>query len=151
MGLLEYSASLPGGGGVLLLQGAASVPGVMGSATLAMRPHCLGAGAVGLLQRTASLPGVSGQCNSYQALPKCLRAVGSRTRAAECVAAWRQWAMLLLQYSASLLGGGGVLLLQGVASLPGGSGHCNSCNALPHCLGAVGNAILAIHCLTAWG
>ena len=30
-----------------------------------------------------------------------------------------------------------------------GSGQWNSCNALPHCLGAVGSATPAIHCLTA--
>ena len=34
---------------------------------------------------------------------------------------------------------------------PGGSGQCNSCNALPHCLGAVGSGTPTMHCLTAWG
>jgi hypothetical protein len=38
-----------------------------------------------------------------------------------------------------------------IASLPRGSGQCNSCNALPHCLGAVGSRTPAMHCLTAWG
>ena len=33
----------------------------------------------------------------------------------------------------------------------GGSGQWNSCNALPHCLGAVGSGPPAIHCPTAWG
>ena len=42
-------------------------------------------------------------------------------------------------------------LLQCSASLPSGSRQCNSCNALPHCLGAAGNATRAMHCLTAWG
>ena len=42
-------------------------------------------------------------------------------------------------------------LLQCTASLPGGSGQCSSCNALPHCLGAVGNKTRAMHCITAWG
>ena len=42
-------------------------------------------------------------------------------------------------------------LLQCSASLPGGSGQCNSCNALPHCLGAVHSATPATHCPTAWG
>ena len=37
------------------------------------------------------------------------------------------------------------------ASLPWGSWQCNSCNALPHCLGAVDSATPAMHCLTAWG
>ena len=37
-----------------------------------------------------------------------------------CLAAWGQWAVQILQYTASLLGG---------------SGQCSSCNELPHCLG----------------
>ena len=44
-----------------------------------------------------------------------------------------------------------VQLLQCTASLPGGSGQRNSCNALPHCPGAVGSGTPATHCLTAWG
>ena len=44
-----------------------------------------------------------------------------------------------------------VELLQCTASLPGGSGQCNSCNALPHCPGAVGSTTPAMHRLTAWG
>ena len=44
-----------------------------------------------------------------------------------------------------------VELLQRTASLPGGSGHWNSSNAPPHCLGAVGSGTPATHCLTAWG
>ena len=69
-----------------------------------------------------------------------LGAVGSATPAMHCLAAWGQWAVQLQ-------------LLQSTASLPGGSGQCNSCNALPHCLGAVGSATPtpAMHCLTAWG
>ena len=34
---------------------------------------------------------------------------------------------------------------------PGGSRQWNSCNTLPHCLGAVGSATPAMHCHTAWG
>ena len=49
------------------------------------------------------------------------------------------------------LGQWAVELLQCTASLPGGSGQRNSCNALPHCLGAVGSETPAMHCLTAWG
>ena len=41
--------------------------------------------------------------------------------------------------------------LQRTASLPGSSGQWNSCNALPHYLGAAGSATLAMHCLTALG
>ena len=39
----------------------------------------------------------------------------------------------------------------GLTRVPGSSGQCHACNALPHCLGAVGNATPAMHCLTAWG
>ena len=53
-----------------------------------------------------------------------------------CPTAWGQWT---------------VQILQRTASLPGGSGQCNSCNALPHCLGAVDSATPAMHCPTAWG
>ena len=35
--------------------------------------------------------------------------------------------------------------------LCGGSGHCNSCNTLPHCLGALGSGTPAMHRFTAWG
>ena len=42
-------------------------------------------------------------------------------------------------------------LLQCTASLPLGSRQCNSCNALPHCPGAVGSATPGMHCLTALG
>ena len=81
----------------------------------------------------------SGQCNSCNALPHCLGAVGSATPAIHCLTAWGQWA---------------VQLLLNTASLPGGSGQWRSrfcCNALLLCLGAVGSATPALHCLTAWG
>ena len=42
-------------------------------------------------------------------------------------------------------------LLRYIASLLGGTGPCNSCNALSHCLGAVGHGTRAMHCLTTWG
>ena len=45
--------------------------------------------------------------------------------------AWGQWAVELLQCSASLLGG---------------IGQWNSCYALPHCLGEVGSGTRATHC-----
>ena len=63
-------------------------------------------------------------------------AVGTGTPAMHCRTAWGQWAVDLLQCT---------------APLPGGSGQCNSCNALPHCPGAVGSATLAIHCPTVLG
>ena len=84
-----------------------------------------------LLQCTASLPGGSGHCNSCNALPHCLGAVGSATPAIHCCTVWGQWT---------------VQLLRRTASLPGGSGQWNSRNALPHCLGVVGSATPAIHC-----
>ena len=49
---------------------------------------------------------------------------------------WGQWAVQLLQCT---------------ASLPGGSGPCSCCYALPNCLGAVGRGNPAMHCHTAWG
>ena len=42
-------------------------------------------------------------------------------------------------------------LLQYTAPLPWVSGQWNSCNTVPHCLGAVGSGPPAIHSLTAWG
>ena len=53
-----------------------------------------------------------------------------------CLTAWGQWAVQLLQCT---------------ASLPWGSGQWTSCNALPYCLGAVGSATPAIHGRIAWG
>ena len=41
--------------------------------------------------------------------------------------------------------------MQCTTSLPQGNGHCNSCNILPRCLGAIGSAHPAMHCLTAGG
>ena len=130
-----------------------SALGAVGSGTPAI--HCLtarGQWAVQLLQCTASLPWGSGQWNSCNALPHCLGAVGSATPAIQCRTAWGQWAVELLPYTAALpWGQWAVELLQCTASLPGGSGQWNSCNALPHCLGAVGSATPAIQCRTAWG
>ena len=170
MQLPQYSAPLPGGSGQwnscytlphclgVVGSGTPAIHcltalGAVGSATPAM--HCLtawGQWAVDVLQRTAPLPGGSGQWNSCNTLPHCLGAVGSRipamhcltalgaagsaTPAMHCLTAWGQWAVLLLQYT---------------AALPGGSGLCNSCNALLHCPRAVGSATPATHCLTAWG
>ena len=53
-----------------------------------------------------------------------------------CPTAWGQWVVQLLQCT---------------TSLPGGSGQWNSCNTLPHRLGAVGSGTPAMHCRTAWG
>ena len=78
--------------------------------------------------------GGSGHCNSRSTPPHCPGAVGSATPATHCLTAWGQWAVQLLQYT---------------ASLPWHSGQCNSCNALPHCPRAVGSATPAMRCLTA--
>ena len=131
--------------------------GAVGSATPTM--HCLtawGQWALELLQRAASLPGGSGQCNSCNAPPHYLGAVGvgtpaihrptawgalgNGTPATHRPTAWGQWAVQLLLYTTPLpKGQWAVELLQWPASLPGGNGQWNSCNALPHCLGAVGS------------
>ena len=89
-----------------------------------------------LLQCTAAVPRGRGQCNSYNAVPYDLGALGSGTPSMHSLTAWGQWA---------------VLLLQRTASLPAGSGHCNFHNPMPHCLGAVGSGTLAMPCLTVWG
>ena len=129
--------------------------GAVDSATPAMR--CLTVPeqwAVELLQCTTSLPWGSGQWNSCNALPHCLGAADSATSAMHCLTALGQWAVQLLQCNASLPGGSGQRnskLLPRTASLPGGSGRCNFYNARPHCLGAVGSATLAMHCLSALG
>ena len=84
-----------------------------------------------------------------------------------CLATGGQWAVQLLQCSASPLGAVGVgtlalhcptvwgpwavELLSSTATVLRGSGQWNSCNALPHCLGVVGSAPPAMHFLTSWG
>ena len=101
--------------------------------------HChttCGQWAVELLQCTASLPGGSGQCNSCNALPHCLGAVGSGTPAPHCHTSLEQWAVELMSCTATLLVG---------------SGQCNSYNALPHRLGPVGSGAPAMRGLTSWG
>ena len=111
--------------------------------------------AVQLLQNTTYMPGGTGSrslLTSGTPLMHCLTAAG-------------QWAVELLPCTASA-----VELLPCTASLPWGSGQCNSCdtlphlprrwslskehnssNALPHCLGAVGNGNPVMQCLIAWG
>ena len=54
--------------------------------------------------------------------------------AMHCHTAWGQWVVELLQCT---------------ATLPEGSGQWNFCNVLPRCLGAVGSATPAMHCLIA--
>ena len=97
-------------------------------------------------------PGGKGQWTSCNTLPHCLGAVGSGPPATHCLTASGQWAVDLLQYTASLPGGSGQC--NSCNALPhrlGGSGRWTSCNTLPHYLGAVGSGNPAVHCLTAWG
>ena len=161
--LLQCTASLPRGSGQCNSRNAvphcpggsgqwnscnapSHCPGAVGSATPAM--HCLtawGQWAVQPLQCTAPLLVGSGQCKSCNALPHCLGAVDSAAPAMHCLTA------LGAVGSGNLAMQWAVQLLQCTAPLPGGSGQCNSCNALPHCLGAVDSATPAMHCLTALG
>ena len=135
----------------------------VGSATPAVHCHTAwGQWAVELLSCTATLPRGSGQCNSCNILPHRLGAVGSATLARYCLTAWWQWAVQLLQCTATPPGGRGQWnscntrahkvgrrgVLPRRRSL---SKERNSCNALPHYLGAVGSATPAIPCLAAWG
>ena len=150
--LVQCTATLPGRSGQCNLCNALPhCPVATGSGTSAM--HCVtawGHWAVELLQSFASMPGGSGQCNSCNALPQCLRAAGSETPAMQCLTTWGQWAVELLQSTASLPGCSWQLeLLSCTASLPRRGGHWNSCNALPHGLGAVGSGTPAMHCHTA--
>ena len=92
MGLLQYTARLPGGSGQWTSWN--SFPhclGAVGSGPPGI--HCRtawGQWGVELLQCTASLPGGSGQWNSCNALPHCLGAVGSGTPAMHCLTAFGQ-------------------------------------------------------------
>ena len=156
MEILQCTAPLLGGSGQCNSCNALPhCPRAVGSGTPAMHYlTALGQWAVELLQCTASLPGGSGQCNLRNALPHCPGSVGSATPAIHCRTAWGQWAVQLLQCNASLPGGSGQCnskILPRTASLPGGSGRCNFYNVRPHCLGAVGSATPAMHCLSALG
>ena len=112
-------------------------------ALLCRRPCAVSQGRIGPLQPA---------CNSCYALPHCLGAVGSGTPAIHCLTAWGQWAVELLQRTASLPWGSGQWnSCHTLPHCPGGSGQWNSCNAPPHCLGAAGSGTPAMHCPTAWG
>ena len=72
----------------------------------------------------------------FNALPHCLGVVGSGNPAMHCYNARGQRVVDLLQCT---------------ATLRGGSGEWNSCNAVHDCLRAGGNGIVALHHLTMWG
>ena len=82
-------------------------------------------------------------------------AVGSGTPEIHRLTAWGQWAVGLLQHTAThcltAQGRWEEETLQRTASLPGGIEQWRSCNAVSHCKGAVGGGTSATHCLTAWG
>ena len=146
--LVQCTASLHGGSGQCNSHSALPhCRGLVGSGTPAMcgpiswgtrspAKEAVAAYGAELLQGNASLPGGSGQCNSCNALPHCLGAVGSGTRAMDHHTAWRKWAVELVQCT---------------PSLPGGSGQCNPCNALPYRLGAVGTGTPAMRSPPAGG
>ena len=140
--LLSSTTTLPRGSGQC--NSCNALPhclGAVGSATPAI--HCLtalGPWAVELLQCTATLSGGGGQWNSCNAWAHQLggdscpgggRCLKSGTPAMHCHTAWGQWVVQLLQCT---------------ATLPGGIGQCNSCNALPHCSGAVGSTTSVVWC-----
>ena len=177
--LLQRTASLPGGGGQC--NSCNALPrclGAVGSGTRVIHRHIAwGQWAAQLLQYTAALLRRSGQWNSYNTLPHCTGARSSATSAMHCPTIWGRWAVDLLQCAGPPAGGRVVLagrrsltnkgtpamhchtawgqwavqLLQYTASLPGGSGQCNSRNALPHCLGALGSGSSVMHRRTAQG
>ena len=156
--LLQCSDTLPGGNGQC--NSCNVVPhcmGEVGSGTLAMRgPTSWGDGDSYLgggrclktefVQCTATLSGGSGQCNSCNALPHCLGAVGSGTLAMRRTTNWGD--------GESCLAGDHCLkteFVQCTATLSWSSGQCNSRSAVPHCLGAVGSATLAMRGPISWG
>ena len=132
--LLQRTALLHGGIG---LQCTAPLPGGSGQwNSCNSLPHCLGVVGNGTPATHCHTAWGSGQWNSCNALPYCMGAVGSGTPVMHCLTAWGQWA---------------VELVQRTATPPGGSGHWNSHNTLPHCLGAKGSGTPATHSHTAWG
>ena len=113
-----------------LLQRSAAVPGGSGQGTSCnARAYLLGGH--GVLPRGRSLPI---ERNSFNALPRCLGAVGSGTHVMHCPAAWERRTVQFLQYTATLLGG---------------NVRWNSCYALLLYPGALASGTAAMHCLTA--
>ena len=136
----------------------ASLPGDSGQCTSCNTlTHCLGAVGREFVQHITSFHGGRGHWNSSRNMvPHWPGAAGSGTPTMQCQTAGRRCAVELLQRAGPPAGGTGTPakeavaaeradLLQCTATLPGGSGQQNSCHAPPHCMGAVGGAIRAIH------
>ena len=135
--VLQYTTPLPGGSGQWT--------------SCNTLPPCLGAVGSALPAVHCPAAGGSGQWTSCNTLSHCLGAVGSGSPAVYCPTAWGEWAVELLQYTASLPGDRrqwtscstlprsrgqrAVDLLQYTVPLLGGSGRWTSCSTLPHCLG----------------
>ena len=164
--LLQWIAAMHGGSGQC--NSCNTLPhclGAVGNATPAMHRHTAwGRWAVELLQCVGRAGGETGSCarrrslpkerNSCNAPPQCLGAVGGGTRVMQCHSAQGQWAVRSATPPMSCLfawGKWAMQLLQYTASLPGGSGECDSCTALAHRLGAVGSETPAMFGPTNWG
>ena len=89
------------------------------------------------------LPGGTGLWTSCNTLPHCLGAVGSGTPAIHCPTAWGQWAVDLLQYTASLPRGSGQgsVLQEFHCPLPPGSEVVYCRRSTARCPRAVGQCI----------
>ena len=69
-----------------------------------------------------------------------------------CLTAWGQWAVYLLQCTTPLSGGSEQWIpCNALPHCLGAVGSGTSCNVLPHCLGVVSSGSPAMHCRTAWG
>ena len=142
MHFVQHTATLPEGSGQWNSRNALPhCRGELGRGTLAM--HCLvpRPWAMQLLQYTDSLPRGSEHCHSSNALPHFLGALGNATAAMHCHIAWGRWAMELLRCA-----GPSARETGGVSRRRAPPNKLYSCNALPHYLGAMGSATLAMHC-----
>ena len=110
------------------------------------------------------LPWGSGQWNSFCTPPHCLGVVGSGTPSVRCLTALVWWTAELLpslphclgavgigapsNYYFSALGQWEVEVLLYTASVPLGSGQCNSFCTMSHCHGVVCSGTASVQCLT---
>ena len=148
-----HCRSTQGQWAVELLQCKASLPGGNRQSTACNAlPHRLG----------AAPSGGSGWCNSCNALPQCLGPIGSGTLAMRELTSRGDGASgpgggrclrsgILAMHCHTARGQWAVELMSCTATPHKGSGQWNPCNALPHCLGAVGSGTPPINCLTTFG